>query len=85
LLNLGEIKRQTFLPFFRSQRKGTRKYGSKPGCLFRILIFFQPGSRIQQQQNGGKICFPSFFCNYKFHKILNDFIFKKETEKKLTN
>jgi hypothetical protein len=42
-------------------------------------IFTHPGSRIQkQQQKRGvkKICCQNFFCNHKFYKIENYFIFE---------
>ena len=41
--------------------------------------FTHPGSRIQkhkQKRGVKKICFHSFFCSHKFHKIVNYLIFE---------
>ncbi len=45
-----------------------------------ILVFFHPGFRIQQEQNGGgwEIFLLSYlFCRHKFHKTENYFVFEK--------
>jgi hypothetical protein len=51
------------------------------GGLSRILVFFHPGSRIQQEQKrvGGKN-FPTFLCSHKFHTIVNYSLFLKGTK-----
>ncbi len=57
-----------------------------PGCLFRILIFTRPGSRIKkQQQKRGvkKISCQTYFCSHKFYTIDNYFIFWTAEEKNL--
>jgi hypothetical protein len=64
-----------------------------PGCLFRIPDpdFYpsripNPGFRIQkQQQKRGvkKICYHTFLCVHKFHKIENHFSFESVKEKNL--
>ncbi len=54
----------------REERVGTSV--ADPGCLFRILIFTHPGSRIQkQQQKRGvkKICCHTFFVATNFAKV----------------
>ncbi len=50
-----------------------------PGCLSRILILFipDPGSKNSNKRRVKKICCPNFFCNHKYHKIKNDFIFEQ--------
>jgi hypothetical protein len=57
-----------------------------PGCLSRILIFTDPGSRIQKQQQkiGVKKIF-TFLCSHKFHKIQNYFSFEMLKKKMLAN
>jgi hypothetical protein len=50
-----------------------------PGCLSRILIFTHYGSRIQKQQQKREVkknLLSNLFCCYKFHKIVNNFIFE---------
>jgi hypothetical protein len=59
-----------------------------PGCLFRILIFTHPGSRIQKQQQprGVKKNLLSYlFCSHKFHKIGNYLIFEMLKKKLWAN
>jgi hypothetical protein len=56
-----------------------------PECLFRILIFIHPGSRIKQQQQKrrGENLLSYLFCGQKYHKIEN-FYFILVQEKNLT-
>ncbi len=67
---------------------GTGTSVADPGCLSRILIFIHPGSRISDP--GSRISDPTtapkdegdtilsyLFCSHKYHKIVNNFIFKK--------
>ncbi len=50
----------------------------------RILIFTHPGSRISdpgsknsnKREGWKKICYHTFFCSHKFHRIVNYFIFE---------
>jgi hypothetical protein len=52
-----------------------------PGCLSRILIFTQPGSKTATKERGEKICFRNFLFSHKFHKIENYFSFEMLTKK----
>jgi hypothetical protein len=50
-------------------------------AVLRILIFTHPGSRISDpktstKERGEKNFCQTFFCSYKFHKIVNHFIFE---------
>ncbi len=49
---------------------------SDPGCLSRILIFIHPESQIQKRRGKIFVC-PTIFCNHKYKKILNNFIFEQ--------
>jgi hypothetical protein len=45
-----------------------------PGCLSRLPDpeFWPSRTQKQQQKRGvNKICYPTFFCSHKFHKIVN--------------
>ncbi len=55
-----------------------------PGCLSWILIFIHPGCRISDhgfnnsyKRGGGKLFLSYHFCSYKYHKIVNNFIFEQ--------
>jgi hypothetical protein len=55
-----------------------------PGCLYRILIFIHPGSRIPDpatatKEERGKICFPTFFSSQEYHKL--NFFFNRYRKK----
>ena len=58
-----------------------------PGSWFLPIPVPDLGSRIQKQQQGGvkKISCHTFFCSYKFHKIVNYFIFEMLKKKVWTN
>ncbi len=58
---------------------GSRMFIPDPGSWF--LPIPDPGSRIPDpktatEERGQKFCCHTFFCSYKFHKILNYFIFE---------
>ncbi len=62
-----------------------------PGCLSRILIFTNLGSRIPdpktatKERGEKKICCHNFLCSHKFHKIAHYFSFDVLNKKMLAN